>query len=1515
MKRNHKVERSILWHRLSRVSKWIPTVFASVLFISLALSQVPRVQTGLINELSDLISKNTSFRLKVGHANLTWYDEMVLRDIRLYQKSNDSTMIFAKEVKIDFSLIDYIINRNISGDKLTLNNPYVHIIKESDSTYININLFVTELKQLFKKSPKKKTSIVIDRVNINNGTFTYNDLSKSTNTRGKDFHHFSFDSLSSDIENFSFKNDSIGMKINELHAQDPANQFPIHNMKSLFAFTPNRMDFNELELRIGKSSLSDRLTFLYESSDQLKYFQDSVAFDFHLSKSHISKADLILITSKASVIETDLEISGNIAGMVNRLNTKNLDLSFGLGSEIKGSGAFNGLPNLHETFMEFSFKDTKVLTSDLKPYTNDKVYDKLSKLGNVQLNGSFIGFGTDFTSRGFMETDIGKLNCDINLKIDENKKAEYNGYVYLEDFRANQLFDELRQLESITMAGQIRGQGLDVAKANIYIDANVDSLKYKGIPLTNIYTRGHFQREFLDAQFTISDPRLRFNGTAELDLRQQQNKFRILADVDTLNLHALGISKVPLSLSSHVDINMKGLRADEIRGFINLNRTAVTHNKRSLYVDSVRFLSSLVGTQRIIQLETDGLFCEVNGEYQNSQLYNGMKKLLSELWLNIQNERDTIDSYYAAHQDRELDPFEANLTIKARNLNRFVQPFMPEFSVSKNLSISSKIKQDSIIDFYLYTKIDSIQLDKKLFVNNSVDVNFSKSYFDREVLSSVYIKSESQQWNNNLHTESFHTEFVWQKDHMDIWTRITQKNLENTFEVNSTVDFKKDETHIKMRPSKMEIFGNRWRWDKNNVAIIEGSEVKFSDFKLANDTESLEISGLYSLENRQSVNVRISDFDLRNTRPLLPFDLEGTLNGNVQIKRLKGPDKIDMGLRARGVTMYDHLVGNIFIESKWDDSHSRISSSLDIVKNEEEKLRMTGYYDISNESSPLNYTLDLMNADVKLLTPALKNILSNLDGTLEGKTKIRGTIQKPQIEGDFYVSNGKFKINYLNTSYDMNGPLYFNNRNLEFQNFELRDLEGHSALLNGTLEYLGDKLFGFNLKGAFNNFKLLNTSATDNDLYYGIAYGTGEVNFTGTSDNLQIKSNATTSKGTRLSFPISSISDVGGEQKEYIQFVDLSKKGQQEEEDVPEPERKIKGILLDLDIEMTPEAYVELIFDMKAGDIIRGRGNGNLDFFINTEGDFSMRGDYIIDKGGYNFTLYNIINKEFEIQKGSSISWFGDPYGAKLNINAQYKQLASLSPILADLSEEDQNSLEVRKKYPTIVALNLSDDLLTPTIKFDIDIQDYPTTINLTSGQPYRLEDQVNAFKNKVKFNEQEMNRQVFSLVILRKFSPESGFQVNQVDSETLGSSLSEFVSNQLSYWATQVDENLEIDVDLTSLDQDAFNTFQLRLSYTFMDGRLKVTRGGGLPSDQNKDDIYAIIGDWTVEYLLTEDGRFRAKIYSRSDLNTIQVEQGQTNIETGFSLQFVRSFDDLSQILSDSRNKNMKKASSSSTN
>ena len=209
--------------------------------------------------------------------------------------------------------------------------------------------------------------------------------------------------------------------------------------------------------------------------------------------------------------------------------------------------------------------------------------------------------------------------------------------------------------------------------------------------------------------------------------------------------------------------------------------------------------------------------------------------------------------------------------------------------------------------------------------------------------------------------------------------------------------------------------------------------------------------------------------------------------------------------------------------------------------------------------------------------------------------------------------------------------------------------------------------------------------------------------------------------------------------------------------------------------------------------------------------------------------------------------------------------------------------------------------MLSPQINFDIIARDLPQNILTETGTPINLNLEFTAFKNRL--DEQELKRQVFSLIILRRFSSPESFNT----SGSVVSSLSELLSNQLSYWMSQVDENLEIDVDVSSMDEESFNTFQLRFAYTFMNGRLRVSGDGTFNNTSqnpgNQPNPSSVAGDWTVEYKLTADGKLRVKMYSRTNVNPIlNSVSNQTAITTGASIIYTQTFNEVRDIFRSSR-------------
>ena len=1500
MNKRGSIEISIIWHRLARTLVWIPGILIIMLILSIAAFQLPQIQTNLINEVTELISAKTSFNITVDRAKLTWYDRIRLDNLRVFKKDNDSTLIFVEQITLDVNLVHFILSKEIKGRQLVLKSPELHIIKEEDSLSINLTQFLNELKGVFKKDDKKKkTTLDVSNIKIIGGSFSYNDLTVAPVTDRKDVNHLTYQNINAGISQLDFYKDSLSLHIDSLSARDPVFAFDIHSLTTRLEFSKKHLTFSDLLLQVGSSTIRDSVSFIYDTPTAFKYFVDSIQLFADLNQSIVHSKDIHLFNPAIEELEDTFVLSGVYSGKVGNLRLTDAQINVGESSHLNGSGTVIGLPSIKETFFDLTLINSYINPLDFKNYLPAPVFDKMNKLGETQLAGTFTGYFNDFVTRARIFSKLGYANGQLKLKISPDYRAHYQGQIELSEFALSEFIDlPDNSIESISLKGNIRGSGLEPDNAVFDLDAAISQLQYNDYTYKNIKTDAHFQKNIFTGNVQIDDPNLKLQGHLDIDLTKTRNKFDIEARLDTINLEPLNLSAQPFSFSSSINIDMAGSQLQDMRGFLNLTSFKMAFADKNMAVDSIKLISTTFNGLRVMQLDTDGLSAKLLGEYTNENLLKAVKSLFLDFSYQLKNDHEELDAYYANKSTLSTQPVEAELLIVAKDLNKFITPFFPKLSISKSISIEGKFRQDSTVHLSLYSKFDSSQWANSKFIGNEVDVSISKNFFTKEIIASAYASSSSQTIGN-METNGLQHEIIWYDDLVQYYGSINQPLTNTRLEVLSSALFRTDTTEIRFEPSNMHVFDERWFWNTNNLILFSNGVFTFKEFGLQSGNQSIDISGQYTQE--ETINLKVSNLNIGLLNTISKINFQGIMDGDFKIINRGDYHQIDARYISRDIVIDGYRVGNLFSTSTWNHEERHMDIKSYLTRDGQEKMNIDGYFDpYKKNGNSLNFTADFEDMQLKTIDPFIQQF-SDIRGLLRGKFEITGSIPSPTISGSGHIENGSVSIDYLNTTYGISGDIVFNKNSLYTRQFNLMDKDQNKATLSGYLYHDHFRNISLDIKGQFTNFQLLNTTTVDNDLYYGSAYGTGDLSITGPTDNLTIKAEAVSTKGTYLAIPLDLTSDTDVAQKDYIQFKSIADTLSQTAANSKTNVRaaKIKGLTLDFNIELTNDAYIELIFDAKSGDIIRGRGNGNMKLLVDTQGEFNMFGDYRIDNGGYNFTMYNIINKEFSINKGSTISWYGDPYRAQLNINARYRQLASLSPLL-NLSVDDLASPEARRKYPSYVDLFLTGDLLAPNIKFDIKIEEYPRSINLPSGL-YPLDSYISAFKTNIQNNEQEMNRQVFSLIILRKFSPENSFEVN---SSAIGNSLSEFISNQLSYWVSQFDENLEVDVDLASLDQDAFNTFQLRLSYTFMDGRLRVTRGGGLTSNQTNDNTNNIIGDWSVEYMLTADGRFRAKVYSRNDLNALQTKPGESNYETGFSLQFVRSFDQLKQILSDKREK-----------
>ena len=1468
---------------IKKIIFWSITVVILFLFVLIILLQTPAFQNFIGEKVLTFVNTNTRQTAKFKNIRIKWFDFVEIKDLELYDYQ-ENLMVGASSVKVDYQLSQLITGTKISFDRIELENAELHMIKYQDSLGLNLVEFIYDLNNLKPKkdslAPTKPMELTIGEIHLDAFKFSYDNHFNDSLPEGLfDYGHFLLDIPIADIADFRVVSDTIEATIQSFQAFDQPTGLEVVEMSTQFRISSMGLEMDKLELTTANSYITDKVHLKYNGYDDLSYFNDSISLDVNLVESRISTRDIQYFAQIPGEV-IDVYTDASIQGKVPNLSIQDLSLRFGKKTMLKGSVDFMGLPNIYETFINASISDAELYVPDFEVFLDVQSLTKLENLDDIRFNGHFLGFIRDFVANGNFKTDLGELSSDVNLKFSEGwRTANYSGDLRLKEFDIGELLNISKYAGKLNMVGSLRGSGVNPKTAKLYLDAAFTNSEILGYEYDSISAKGELASEFFNGQLNVRDPNCKISTSGQVDLSEKPEQINALTSIQHVDFQKLGFFDDVLSLSGIIEADITGLNFDSLQGDLKIIDLNAYWKKDSIDLDSVYISSYKRGLDRRIQVELPDIEVDINGNFYFSQLVSDVKLLSREVSNYFDPNYSSADNIYRVEE--EINKYSVDFEISYDDVTRYTNLFNLDAYFSPKGIIEGTYYQRRNATLSLFTEIDSINYEGVGYRNNTVDINFSKDLDSAGIIASAFINSAKQTWRKIPQTRNFSLEAVWFNNKINLNSSIEQPENNSSANINGELKIQKDQLVFNFTPSKMIIFGDQWFFNPfNKITLRENNHLYIDRLELYQNAESILLSGTYSDSANTDLSLNIKDFNLHNIGPLISYDLEGVLNSTVDLRRsvVGEPFVLDSELKLDDFTMNDFLIGTVKGKSQWDQEKKRLAIDYNVRREGVNTIDIDGFYS-PEESDQLDINAKFNQASLQLANPFLASLFSNIGGYASGEVDISGSLTQPIVIGSTDVDDGTFKFDYLGTTYGFNGNIALDNKSIKFNGVRLVDRDQNRASFSGVIQHQFFKEFRMDLSLAVSNFQLLNTSAEENSLYYGTANATGDIDIVGPVDDLLIRAKATTNKGTKLYIPLSGASEEVT-QKEYISFVDFSDTTQQI--DVEEIVRNsISGVSLDFEVDVTPDAYVELIFDIRTGDIIRGRGNGNLNLALDTNGEFELFGDLTISEGAYNFTIPNFINKEFTIVPGSTISWYGDPYAGILNLSASYRQLASPLDYFQSAGEEDQT---VKQKYPVLVVVNLTGDMLSPNIDFKIQLEDSQSS---PTADVEKAVSEINS-------NEQELKRQVFSLLILRKISPQTGFDLG---AGAVQGSLSEFFSNQFSYFISQVDENLEVDVDLSSLDQNAFNTFQLRLSYTFLDGRLRVSGGGGLPQEGEDASTSSYIGDWSIRYLLTADGHLRVKAFSQTE----QLASAFIR-ETGVSFQYLKSFNDFRDLVTKSR-------------
>ncbi|MFD2786450.1 translocation/assembly module TamB domain-containing protein [Hymenobacter rubripertinctus] len=1498
----------------------LKVLFALLLLLLLAVVgalvalRVPSVQTNLAQRAARMLTDKLGQKVQVSRVDIRPFSRVLLEGVRVLDRRGNPLFSIGR-ADADIKLFSIFDPTHLHVGRLTLEEPRFHLVtykNQPDST--TLDQFIGAVKRLLGPADTTKVSKPFDfqvqALSLRNGQFVLErqDVARIPEYgRTMDYAHMRLDSIYADADQLWFRGDSIHANISGLRTVDTPSGTRLRELTANMTYASRFWEFDKLMLRVQNSQIHDYLRFEYRQFLNFTDFNDSVKVIARLQPSRIYSDDIAKFAPDPSVrdLNETVLISGQAKGYVRNFTTKNLDIRYGRNTRVRGSINVEGLPNFKESFIVMRLEPSVVAGSDIRRYIPAQGWPYVQRLGTVRLNGQFLGFYNDFVANGSFKTALGSVTSDVNLKFKTDPRySSYEGQLRTTGFQLGKLLGDESVVRDITMNGRVQGTGFDLRTARLTANASVASIWLKGYRYRNIKTNGRFSRESFTGKIAANDPNLQFDADGTISLNPRAQAFDLRARVRRADLQALGLTRESITVATTADVKFQGLRLDELLGYARLRDSRLRYAGRTVNVDTLDVVSRLrEDGQRRITVRSEVLNLGLTGDFTPTTVIGDVATLIDEYRLNFASNDAAIADYYRRKRQRPLPDYQIALDLYLKQPNPVLHLFVPQLTVSDSTRMEGSFRNGQTSILQLGGRVADLRYDSLRLRDTEFDLVTSKLPYQPEVLAQASVTSERQRVPGLGATEKFYVEGVWDQEKINFSTSLAQTGTTNKAQINGALAFLEDAVKITFRQSGVNLLGKNWTIAPDNSLVISGGgrEFDFQNVTLSNGEQSISAQGFLSENSAKPLALTVKDFELATLNGLTGGQkFAGRVNALGTISGVFGPLVINSTLRVDSLKMDGVLIGNVEGKGDWDNATNRLGVNLDVEREARRVLAVTGYLAPGSDTQQLNLTGVLEQAPIKIAQPFLNTLFKDVSGTGVGTLRLGGKFSAPVLTGNIDVTDGRLTFIYLGTTYTFTDRIRFLEDRIALQNITVRDVQGNSGTINGNIYERGFQDMRLDLTASFRKLQVLNTTRKDNELYFGQAYATGTALVRGPADNLLVNVTARSEAGTRVSLPFDNAAKA--EQASYIKFVnrnltDSARAALAARGPTVTATTDLSGIRLNMNLDITPDAYVELLLDESTGDIIRGTATGQLRLNIDTRGDFNMYGQVEIVRGAYNFTLQGLVNKEFVVRPGGTIAWNGDPLAGEMNVSATYTQRTSLAPVLFN---SNNTSAAV---VPVTAVMNLTGPLLQPIIKLNLEFNDIPSS----------LEGDLAPFLSAIRNDEQELNRQVFSLVVFRQLTPVGSLAVTRLEggNNALGNSLGQILSTQLGLLTSQIDPNLEISFNINGLTADDLAALQLRLSYSFLNGRLRITRDGSFGSNTTSTSSggtsvasgqTSVIGDLSLEYYLRPDGKFRAKLRYETTPRDLTGLSQANQARAGVSLLHTEQFDTFRELFARKR-------------
>ena len=1405
---------------------------------------------------------NANFELE--EVDISLFNRIILRNVTIEDQQGE---VLLHTNKVTAGLRKLNPNtRKINLGLLRLDQADFHFIIDSTNA-VNVQFIINALKSkgTAGKSSRKQWDLIFENIDIRNSTFALSSDEKLDVEYGIDFSDMLLTDLNLAASNLQKTGDTVAFSVDRLSFKEKSG-FALLNLQSDMNLSKYHMDFEDLTIRTAKSQIDAgycRMKFDHTRDLSAGRFGEKVYLRGGIKTSRINLDDLAWFSPNLLGMDAVITISGNLYGHLNDIRFRDLSLRTGKNTILTGDFNLDGLPNIKNTFFYLDIDnlilDKKEIENISLPFasknTSIKLPEILGRFSLIQYNGKFTGFYDDFVTYGRFNTNLGRIATDLAIQPDTAGLKRFKGNVSTTNFQLGKFLRNNQVAGKLSMKLNVNGNGNSIENLNAQLKGGISRLELKEYAYANIGIDGQFVNRAFDGSIEIRDKNVEMDLMGRFDFDKEVPEFDFTANMPFANLYPLNLTEdSTFTASALVIANFAGDDFDNFNGDVKVLHAELKRAEKELLIYDFNLSALTNNVKNITTLQSQFLNAKIEGNYNFKTLKESFDSYVGRY----------LPSLYSKKRKRIIsDENGFSFTIDFMKFNQLAGFFLPTLEIAPETEISGQ---------YFPSRSEGISLQMASDKISYKDMEWQEMYLNtlsNDELFSIESGSHALTINQQLELGNFSV--YADGSHNEVDVRVRWSNWDSVIykgTVNAVVKFseltgsKFPSVDINLLPTDIVVGDTIWKVLASSMEI-DTSTIRINNFSIINNDQYIKLDGVASKDAEEKLvfdfqNIGLDYLNLFTAKQNLYFT--GVTTGKAEVSDIYNNPGFLSEIKIDDLTLNGENFGESNISANWNNENEAILINASTQTGEIKTIHLSGLYTPRDQSLDMDLQIDRLH--LRLFRRYVENIFADLNGLASGKVKIDGNLKEPLLNGEMQFQKTSFGIDYLKTRYSFTSPVQIIDNVFAFNEVNIFDRLSNKAIVSGEIRNNHLRDFFFDLKINTSNYLFLDTRASDNSAFYGTAFASALVGISGTPEKITMNISARTERNTEFFIPLAE----DGEVSEYtfIDFVDPANirdsTEQENQKNKNAKEESSSLLVMNFDLEVTPEAEVQIIFDPKIGDIMRGRGNGNLQMEATSKGDFKIFGDFQIESGDYLFTLQNVINKRFTVQPGGMVEWNGDPANAVIDVNAVYKLKTSIHDLIDD-PNEDYN-----RRIPVECHLKMTESLENPDIEFDIYL---PTA-----------EEEVRSRVRTIMATEEELSKQFLSLLVINSFLPNQNAtnspSTGNLGSAGVGVTTSEMLSNQLSNWLSQISNEFDVGVNYRPGDEMFTDEVELALSTQLLNDRVSINGNLDMGGNQQSttaaanSSTSAIVGDFVVDVKLNKSGKLRVKAYNKANDNLL---------------------------------------------